>query len=112
MAYVVQVPFADQEESLLIEVNPAAIGGGIELVSDDPALTVARATRTVEQCLTPIKAFLEAAVDRMQELTRSPDELEVEFALGLAGEAGFFFTKGSAEASIKVKATWKASEED
>lgn len=39
----------------------------------------------------------------------APDELELEFGVVLAGEAGIpVLTKASAEATLKVKATWSA----
>jgi len=51
---------------------------------------------------------LTAVFDSVHEALRAyrPSELNVEVALGIKGEVGFFIAKGEGNASLKVSAKW------
>ena len=101
-------------------------GGGKVLIQVDDPPEVLQARRTggaTAGVAEPARvlAKLEDAADTIADTCRTlfgrmlakfddgrPDELGLEFGVTLGGEAGIpFVTKGTAEATFKVTATWK-----
>lgn len=52
---------------------------------------------------------LKAVIGPIHEALKAmaPEEVSVEFALGIKGEVGFFVAKSEGNASLKVSAKWK-----
>jgi hypothetical protein len=51
-----------------------------------------------------------AAADEVSKGLRerlAPEEIELEFGVKVSGEVGWFFAKGSGEASMNVTLTWR-----
>src|SRR5918998_6374730 len=81
--YVVEVPLAEENQSVWIEVAPSDVGEGIELVSDDAGRAVARLGRTLEASLEPVQAFVSTTIDKLRCAKHAPDGVQVQFALKL-----------------------------
>ncbi|MDR2985139.1 MAG: hypothetical protein LBV34_09885 [Nocardiopsaceae bacterium] len=50
---------------------------------------------------------LRAVAGRLREGVHAPDELTLAIGLQIGGETGFYFAKGTADASIAVTMTWR-----
>ncbi len=85
----------DDDDDVIVERTTARADGVIERVESLRG-TIARVCGHVRS------AFAEA---------NHPDELKVSFGITLAGELGVpFVSRGTAEASIIIEATWKKGE--
>ena len=93
--------------TILVEASPSDIGPDVALASDDGNRQLLKVTRTLTDCLDPIKQFVGAAFEKLTQSQHAPDELAIEFSLKLGGEAGFVLAKGSAESVLKLTATWR-----
>jgi hypothetical protein len=60
----------------------------------------------LEESLSPLVAAARTVLGRMREL--SPDSVEVEFGVKLAGEAGWVFAKAATEGHLTVTLGWRA----
>ncbi|GAA2850543.1 hypothetical protein GCM10020220_044910 [Nonomuraea rubra] len=78
----------------------------VELVSDDGPGRTARALRSLADTFDGLEPALSTIVTRLRRATRGPDAITVEFGLKFGGETGLIFTKGKAEAALKVTVTW------
>ena len=65
---------------------------------------VVQASRRLEDALTSVRDAARASLEVLRHL--SPDEIEVEFGIKLAAEAGAFIAKTSGEGHFTVKMTW------
>ncbi|MFI7225908.1 CU044_2847 family protein [Nonomuraea angiospora] len=85
--------------------------GGIDLVSDDGTGRTVRALRSLAETFDGLEPALSTIVTRLRTATRGPDAITVEFGLKFGGETGVIFTKGKAEAALKVTVTWNGTGE-
>ena len=73
-------------------------------IADKAIAGVNQVTERVSGTIASVCRYVHGAM----ESANRPDELEIKFALKLAGEAGIpYLTKGSGEAVLEIKATWK-----
>jgi hypothetical protein len=80
--------------------------GGTAGVEDKVADKLREISNAIAQVCRDVATGIRSAVGASR-----PDELTLEFGVTLAGEAGFaVITKASAEATMKVTATWKFDE--
>jgi Trypsin-co-occurring domain 1 len=103
---------SEDGSSILIEVDPEqletlAVGsglvGGTAGVEEKAADKLREISDAIAEVCRDVSERVRAAVG-----AAAPDELGLEFGVTLAGEAGFaVITKASAEATMKVTATWK-----
>lgn len=93
-----------EASSVLVEVDDDTYG--VESVSrrSDGVL---EAGRRLESALGSVRDAAEAALHEMRKL--SPDGVEVEFGIKLAGEAGAMIAKASAEGHFTVRLSWSSS---
>jgi hypothetical protein len=101
MAALVRIPLEDGG-SVLVETRSAADGpvkaGRIaDVIHEFPA--------TLQASLRPVSATARALLHQLREA--GPDEVEVEFGVDLAVQAGAVITKSEANCHLKVKVTWK-----
>ncbi|MGW3345317.1 CU044_2847 family protein [Nonomuraea rubra] len=89
-----------------VDYDDIAAEGDVELVSDDGPGRTARALRSLADAFDGLEPALSTIVTRLREATRGPDAITVEFGLKFGGETGVIFTKGKAEAALKVTVTW------
>lgn len=87
--------------SVLVEMDEDTYG--VEAVSRT-ADGVVKAGQRLEAALASVCDAAQAALETLKKL--SPDALEVEFGIKLAGEAGAMVAKTSAEGHFTVKLSW------
>lgn len=93
--------------SVLVEVEEDTYG--VESVSrlSDGVLQVGQ---RLEVALGSVRDAAQATLNTLKTL--SPDTLEVEFGIKLAGEAGAMIAKTSAEGHFTVRLSWSPDDED
>lgn len=80
----------------------------LELVADDSTNhRIIRAEATLRDHFKGLRDFTDAIFEPYERHAHSPDEIVVEFGIRVGIESGIVVAKGTAEASIQVKATWK-----
>jgi len=94
----------DEESTVLVEVADDAFG--IERVSRG-ADGVMEAGRRLTDALDSVRDAAQASVNVLRTL--SPDGLEMQFGVKLAGEAGALIAKTAAEGHFSVTLTWSAN---
>jgi Trypsin-co-occurring domain 1 len=98
---------------------PLEGGGNLMIeVEDATGATVTRGLRpseVIETVGTSFEAALEAIrpaaiaiANKLRSFADAPEDLEVEFGLKFAGQAGAFIAAASTEAQFRVKMIWKA----
>jgi Trypsin-co-occurring domain 1 len=87
--------------SVLVEVDEDTYG--VEAVSRTSE-GVLEAGQRLESALGSVRDAAQAALDAMSML--SPETVEVEFGIKLAGEAGALIAKASAEGHFTVRLSW------
>lgn len=90
--------------SVLVEVDEDTYG--VEEVARTSA-GVVEAGQRLESALASVRDAARATLDTLTKL--SPDRVEVEFGIKLAGEAGAMIAKASAEGHFTVKLSWSPS---
>ena len=92
--------------SVLVEVDEDTYG--VEAVSRTSE-GVLEAGRRLESALGGVRDAAQAALDALSKL--SPETVEVEFGIKLAGEAGALIAKASAEGHFTVRLSWSPGKE-
>jgi hypothetical protein len=87
--------------SVLVEVEEDSFG--VERVSRGPD-GVVEAGRRLEDALGSVRAAARATLNALTEL--GPENINVEFGVKLAGEAGAIIAKTTAEGHFTVKMSW------
>jgi hypothetical protein len=95
---------------------PLESGGNVMIEVEDGA-TLTRGLRpsevietvgsSFEAALEAIKPAAIAIANKLRNFADAPDDLEVEFGLKFAGQAGAFIAAASTEAQFRVKMVWK-----
>jgi Trypsin-co-occurring domain 1 len=86
--------------SVLVEVDEDTYG--VESVSRTGG--VVEAGQRLESALVSVREAAQATLDALTKL--SPETVEVEFGIKLAGEAGALIAKTSLEGHFKVRLSW------
>jgi hypothetical protein len=100
MADVVRYQVGDGS-SVLVEVDEDTYGVENVARGSDGVLN---AGERLESALASVRAAAQATLDTLTKL--SPETVEVEFGIKLAGQAGALIAKTSAEGHFTVKLTW------
>ena len=66
-----------------------------------------RAQVTFEAAIAKVRPAADALLSTLTELTQSPDEVTVEFAIELSAQAGAFIATLGSAANFKVTLTWR-----
>jgi hypothetical protein len=66
-----------------------------------------QAQETFEAALSPIRAVAEGVLTKLASLSRSPDEVHVEFGLELTAKAGAIVAAVGSTAQLSVGLTWR-----
>jgi hypothetical protein len=96
-----------EASSVLVEVDEAAYG--VEAVSRSHDGIVEAGLR-LESALASVRDAAQATLDAFTKL--SPETVEVEFGIKLAGEAGALIAKTSGEGHFTVKLSWSSGDTD
>jgi hypothetical protein len=97
---------------------PLESGGNVMIeVEDGAEATVTRGLRpsevietvgsSFEAALEAVKPTAIAIANKLRNFADAPDDLEIEFGLKFAGQAGAFIAAASTEAQFRVKMVWK-----
>nr|WP_062341709.1 CU044_2847 family protein [Herbidospora sakaeratensis] len=89
-----------------VDYDDIADEQGVELVSDTGPGRTAQALRSLAGAFDTLEPAVSAIVTRLRSAARAPDTITVEFGLKFGGETGVIFTKGKAEAALKVTVAW------
>jgi hypothetical protein len=101
------VEFTTKEgKQVLVEVDEGWALHGEVLAANDSGIA-AKAKKSFEEALASVKPGIDAALNSLTDLISKPKETEIEFGLKLDAAAGAIFAKAGAEATFKVKLTWK-----
>ena len=100
------VQFETSKGPVLVEVDEGRALHGEVLAANDSGIA-ARAKESFEDALAAVRPGIEAAMESLTSLVKKPTETGIEFGLKLDAAAGAFFAKAGAEATFKVKLTWK-----
>jgi hypothetical protein len=93
--------------TVLVEVDEDTYG--VEEVSRT-ANGVLEAGQRLESALGSVRDAAKSALDAMKQL--SPETVEVEFGIKLAGEAGALIAKTSAEGHFTVRMSWSPGDNE
>lgn len=81
--------------------------------SDGSGLARAGARERIEhtwgQSLSSLRSAAEGALNQLQEITPTPDEIEVAFGVKMNGRLGTAVISAGGEANLMVKVVWKKS---
>lgn len=92
--------------------------GGVvfaEVTADEPGMRRAgrtademwvKAATNLDQGLDGVRSAANATLDKLQNLARKPDEIELEFGVRLTAAAGAVIAKTSAEGHLQVRLAW------
>jgi Trypsin-co-occurring domain 1 len=100
---LVQFPLAD---GTFVLVESADIGGQKPLTRGLAGDAIQTAKVTFEEAIDRIKPAASVVMDKLRNLADPPDEIEVEFGLTLAAEAGALIAKTSVEGNYTVTLKW------
>lgn len=108
---LLKVPVGDgSDEFVEVQVSrdelPGLGGSGVILASDD-GLRFEAAGFSLASGMDRVMPALRVILARLRRGVHSPDEITMELGLQIGGEAGVFFAKGTAEASVSVRMTWR-----
>ena len=95
-----------QGKQVLVEVDEGRALHGEVLAANESGIA-AKAKQSFEDALASVKPGIEAALQSLTNLVSKPQETEIEFGLKLDAAAGAIFARAGAEATFKVKLTWK-----
>jgi hypothetical protein len=107
MAYLVELPVTAQDGSAtVVKVEVSGPADGL-VKAARPGQVVARAARSMEDMLAGVRPIAQSFVDSFGEMTRAPEEIQVEFGVSLSIDADLIITSTAAEAAFSVSLTWK-----
>lgn len=104
MKRLVEFPL-EGEGSILVEVEEPEPVGGMVRVARHGEIDVA--SQSFEDALEKVRPAASAVIVKLREMTESPDEIEMEFGLGLSAKAGAFIASAGSTANFKVTLKWK-----
>ncbi|MGG2460533.1 CU044_2847 family protein [Streptomyces sp. RGM 3693] len=96
-------------------------GGGSILIEAPPGLEGPVKAGRVSEAIHELPVTLQAALEPVAEMAQtvanqlrkaSPAEVQVEFGVDLAVEAGAVITKTGASGHLKVRVTWRSGQRD
>lgn len=79
--------------------------GGVKPVSRSGEV-VEKAKQTFNEALDKVKPIAETIIDKLRNLSDSPDEVEVKFGLKMNAEAGAIIAVAGIEANYEITLKW------
>jgi Trypsin-co-occurring domain 1 len=97
---------------------PLEGGGNVLIEADDgagnkvtrglhPGEIIETVSTSLEAAIEAIKPAAVAVASKFRSFTDAPENVEVEFGLKFAGQAGAFIASASTEAQFRIKLVWK-----
>jgi hypothetical protein len=93
--------------TLLVRVQPTAPDDLVTRGLGSSGLT-AKAERTFEAALQPIRTVAEGVISELSSMARRPDEVTVDFGLEFTADTSAVLASATATANVAVHLTWKA----
>ena len=106
MAQLVEFPLA-AGGSVLVQVTQP--DSGPVMRGFDRAQVTERAGQTFEEAVSRVRPAVEGVIAQLRSLSKTPDEVHIEFGLDLHAEAGAFIAAASTTANFTVALTWRAA---
>ncbi len=94
----------DEENSIFVEAEISEDEGEMEVSRNGFAK---KAAKNFHDALATVKPIAETLVTRISELSRKPQEVQVEFGLKMNAKAGAILANTGIEGNIKVVLKWK-----
>ncbi|WP_090768634.1 CU044_2847 family protein [Nonomuraea maritima] len=94
--------------TVLVETASEDVARGGWASAGVGADTVHEAKLRMEEALGHLRGVATAALKTFRELPVGPDEVEIEFGVKLASEAGAVIAKAKAEGQLVVRLRWQA----
>jgi hypothetical protein len=96
------------DESIFVQAEDSAAGPVTRGIGAQSIST--RASQTFDEAISRVRPAAEAIVAQLRSLATAPDEVGLEFGLGLSADVGAFIAAASATANFKVTLTWRQSQ--
>jgi len=91
--------------NVLIDVEDET--AGVVTRGPHPGDVVETVANSFEAAIQAIKPAAIAVANKLRNFADVPEDLEVEFGLKFAGQAGAFIASASTEAQFRIKMVWK-----
>jgi hypothetical protein len=108
---LIRVPVGDGADDVIeVQVSAAELAGleesGVVLAAGD-GRKLDVAAFSLASAIDHVMPALRMIAGRLHSGVHAPDEVMMQVGLQVGGEAGFYFAKGTTEASIAVTMTWR-----
>jgi hypothetical protein len=105
MKRLIEFPL-EQGGSIIVEVDEPESEGGMVRAAR-PGEIAAKASQTFEDVIEHVQPAVSAIIAKLRDLSDTPQEMEIEFALKMHTTAGAVIAAFGAEANFKVKIKWQ-----
>jgi hypothetical protein len=105
MKQVIGFPL-EGDETILVEVEMPEEEYGETEVSR-PGEVVRKASETFQKAISTVKPVAETIINELSNLSKRPQEVDVEFSLKMSAEAKAIVASIGGEANFKVTLKWK-----
>ncbi len=93
--------------TVLIEAEETEVEGEMIRVSSTSREIVNISDKTFEESLGIVKPVANTVLNKLKDLSKLPEEVQVSFGISMDLKAGMFITSGTG-ASFNVTLTWKS----
>jgi hypothetical protein len=98
----------------LLQFESASGAVLVEVADDEPGIeraarvdeVVVKGNASLGGAMEQVRAFANAALDKMSNLAQQPEQIEIQFGIRLNAEAGAVIARTQAEGHLQVKLTW------
>ena len=108
MKRLVEFPLEDGG-SVVVQIDEPETGGTIRAGREE---AIEKAKETFEDALNKVLPAAKIVVEKLQSMTRKPDEIEVNFSINLSTQAGAFIASATAQANFGVTVRWTGTSEE
>ncbi len=105
MKQIVEFDLENDKGTVLVEVNEPEPDGGATRVGRGEHM-VNKAHETLERSLSRIKPVAEAMLDQLQDLSKKPDTMTVEFGINFGLKGDVMVASSSADTNYKITLSW------
>jgi hypothetical protein len=106
MVNLIEVSLDENTKIYLEAAQDDIIEGGQFEAVRNPNRVIEKAKDYFDGTLNQIKTFANSIAHSVKDLVAEPDEVELEFSVKFAAEAGIVISSLSSEASVTIKLKW------
>ena len=92
--------------SIIIEGDDLRSEGGVELAAGGGRI-VRKMEKSFEDTVDGIRTAAELLASKLSDLSETPDEVQIEFGIGMNGKAGAVIVAADIGANFKVTLKWR-----